>query len=161
MTLIDEHLETELPTRPMDETTTQTYFMILMAAKEGGLDDTQEWRFDPDAESEPPVPFNCKVLRKRIDVLGLKLEFTEAAGILIAVLTKGSPGETMYVLHKACNHFEARGAERWLLTTEVMSTELFPMGYVTPEAFAAWWDGQKDERGGNKVDYCIPSTWIR
>lgn len=162
--LVDEHIETEgLETVPLNKEDMEVLWKILMAIERGAIEDSKDWRFDadvPDVEGKPPIPFVCRVLRKRIDGLGLKLEFTQAAGLLVAFFTKNNPGGAMYILHKACNYFERRKSERWLLEAQVI-TDWYSFGFVTPEAMLAWWDGQKDEHGANRVDYCIPATWKR
>lgn len=139
-----------LKVRPFTRKEMEYILPIMM----GPADDTVDWAFDPDNELDPDekmsIPWIMRMIRKRIVGERLKIEITKKAYFLLLVITEGNPGKAMFVLHKIGNLFEKRGAQRWLVTSSVINSSLFPLGVPTEESFAAWWDSQKTPRDSGK-----------
>lgn len=161
----EDRLNTEdLETRPSTKDELMQIAQILMLP----FDDTTDWAFNPDEGYDPDVkeekvelPWIARMIRKRITGEGLKIQVTKKAYFIICVLTQGNPGRAMFTLHKIGNFFEKTKAQKWLVTSLVLTTSIFPFGFPTEAAFNKWWDGQKMKQQGwsdNKVDI-FPSDW--
>lgn len=166
----EDRLNTEnLELRPLTKEEMKQTVQIMMLP----VDDTTDWVFNPDNELDPdvkdgklPVPWICRMIRKRILGEHLKMEITKKAYFLLTVFTNGNPGNAMFILHKIGNLFEKREAKRWLVTSQVITSSLFPFGIPTEEAWNKWWDGQKVSQDSGKswsdnlVDI-FPNEWRR
>lgn len=164
----EDRLNTDnLEFRPLTKEEMKQILQVMMLP----VDDTTDWAFDPDNELDPDVkdekleiPWIIRMIRKRIVGENLKIEITKKAYFLLMIITGGNPGNAMFVLHKIGNLFERREVQRWLVTSQVVTSSLFPFGVPTETAFNQWWDGQKVPRGSGKswsdnlVDV-FPNEW--
>ena len=162
--LMGDRLHTEdMETVSFTQDEQELVFAILESPN---FDDVTDWVFDLDGEDKTEAPWIVRMIRKRIVTENLKIEITEMAYFLIMVLTYGNPGKAMFVLHKSGNFFERTDAQKWLVNSHVVITNLFPLGFLTEEAFERWWKNQKvslESRrswSDNLVDI-FPDEWRR
>lgn len=126
----------EYPTQPMDESTTQVFFGMLLSAR--GKDEQLEEAIAGD--------FISKVITARLPWAGAP-SFTPQLTAFISVLAEGNPGRALMLAH-ACVMNN--------VTCILGLADLFPMGFPTEESYNTCWDAQKQD-GVNGVD--IQSNW--
>jgi len=164
----EDRLDTDnVRVRPLSEKEMEMMLQVML----GPMDDATDWAFDPDNEFDHDfkdekiaIPWILRVIRKRIIGENLRIEITEKAYLLLMIITDGNPGKAMFVLHKIGNLFEKGRAQRWLVSSDVITSSLFPFGVPTEEAWDEWWDNQKVSRDSGKswsdnlVDM-FPAEW--
>lgn len=156
-----------LEVRPLSQEETLLLAQILLSS----MDDAADWALDPDngfdtnEEGEKlETPWIIRVIRKRITGENLKIAITKKAYFLLMVITESNPGKAMFTLHKIGNLLEKGRTPKWLVTSEVITSSLFPFGVPTEEAWDKWWDSQKVSRNSgqswsdNLVDV-FPQEW--
>jgi hypothetical protein len=156
-----ERLNTDdLQPTPLDRE--KAKFMVMIIAS--NMDDTKDWEFDADKRIDPEsgneIPFTLRVLRKRIVGEKLKIRITQKAYFLI-FLWADTPGKAIFFLHKASNFFEKRKTTEWLVTSDIITMDLFSHGFPSKRSFDKWWDGQKIPGAvgsDNRVDI-FPDEW--
>ena len=143
-------LNTEnLKMNPLSQEEAELMVKILLSP----IDDSKDWKFNPDVEfdtevkgevvEEVEIPWIFRVIRKRIIEENLKIEITKKAYFLIFLFTNSNPGKAIFVLRKIGNLFERTKAKKWLVTSEIFTTNLFPDGFPSEKSWEKWWKEQK------------------
>lgn len=94
-----------------------------------------------DMPGDKELPFTSKVVKKRIEVMKLPIEFTDAALLSIDIFTQGNPGRAVVFLIDALTKFE-----NGIVSLNDVCEKLYPMGFYTEEALEEYIDGCKDRK---------------
>jgi hypothetical protein len=95
-----------------------------------------------------------EIIHTRSQHIGLQI-----SGQVFALIRtiSDSPGTIVMWLH-ALRSWQVRNGGR-LVDMDLISMQLFPMGFPTRDALQAAWEAQKMESGGNFLDTCNAETF--